>query len=579
VTTTVAADDMRRIAADIVAEDGPSRANFTAQIVPLRETVSRQVRPTLALLLGAAGLLFLITCANAAGLLLARSVSRAPETALRVALGAGTGRLIGHYLAESLLVCIAGAAGGVLLSVTLTPAIVSMAEGFVPRANEIAVDWSVLAFAFAAAVVAGVLSSLAPLWQALRTRPADVLSDGVRTSAGARSRGMSQSLVIAEIALAFALLAAGSVLVVHVRDLGRSSPGFDAEDLLSFVVSIPGDVAFDPEQRIPLQRRLVEAIDAIPGVEDVAFAQLLPMKGCCWPANVFPDSGPVQSDPSSRTSLMAVSESYFRTMRIPLKSGQLFTETPGGAESGTIPVVVSESLVKRYWPDRNPLGALGHFDQANGPRFTVLGVVADVKNAGLDNESVPEIYRPALASRIETMRFVVRSSRADTSLIADVRRQVQSVDPTQPVHDVETMRAVVQKTMTLERTVSLMTAFFAGAALLLAMFGVYGVVSYSVRQRTVEIGMRMALGATHGNVFSMVVRSGLKLAALGVVAGGVAALGAVSYLGSVFRLGEPDYAPYVYSTAIVAIVALAASFIPAWRATLLSPLVAIRNRL
>jgi putative ABC transport system permease protein len=192
---------------------------------------------------------------------------------------------------------------------------------------------------------------------------------------------------------------------------------------------------------------------------------------------------------------------------------------------------------------------------------------------------VPEVYRPAVATRIETMRFVVRSSRADTSLIADVRRQIQNADPTQPVHAVESMRTIVQKTMTLERTVSLMTTFFAAAALLLAMVGVYGVVAYSVRQRTVEIGMRIALGATHGNVFSMVVGSGLKLAAIGVVIGGVAALAAVSYLGSVFRLGDPDYAPYVYSTAIVAVVAFAASFIPAWRATLLSPLVAIRNRL
>jgi putative ABC transport system permease protein len=467
----------------------------------------------------------------------------------------------------------------VLLSVTLTPTIVSMAEGFVPRADEIAVDWSVLAFAFAAAVVAGVLSSLAPLWQALRTRPADILGDGVRTSASRRNRGASHSLIIAEIALAFVLVAAGSVLVAHVRALSRLSPGFDADGVLTFAVSIPGHVAADPDQRIPLQRRLVEAIDAIPGVEDAAFAQLLPMKGCCWPANVIPDNGRVASNPSSRTSLMAVSEGYFRTMRIPLKSGQLFSEALGTEELEPIPVVVSESLVKLYWPDQNPVGAFGRFDRPDGPRFTVVGVVADVKNAGLDNESVPEIYRPAAGAPIETMRFVVRSSRADTSLIADVRRQIQNLDPTQPVHDVELMHAVVQRTMTLERTVSLMTAFFAGAALLLAMVGVYGVVSYSVRQRTVEIGMRMALGATHRTVFSMVVGSGLKLAAVGVVIGGVAAIAAVSYLGSVFRLGDPDYAPYAYSTGIVVVVAFAASFIPAWRATLLSPLVAIRNRL
>ena len=213
-------------------------------------------------------------------------------------------------------------------------------------------------------------------------------------------------------------------------------------------------------------------------------------------------------------------------------------------------------------------------------------VVARPQSDGESGEAASLPYGLALMPSLKCPRLSrgrsangQRSSRADTSLIADVRRQVQSVDPTQPVHDVEMMHTVVQKTMTLERTVSLMTTFFAGAALLLAMFGVYGVVSYSVRQRTVEIGMRMALGATHGNVFSMVVRSGLKLAAIGVVAGGVAALAAVSYLGSVFRLGDPDYASYVYSTAIVVVVAFAASFIPAWRATLMSPLVAIRNRL
>jgi predicted permease len=393
VTTAMAADDMRRIAAELVVEDGPGRGTFTARLVPLGETVSRHVRPTLALLLGAAGLLFLITCANASGLLLARSVSRAPETALRVALGAGTGRLVVHYLAESLLVCLAGAAGGVLLSVTLTPTIVAMAEGFVPRAGEIAVDRSVAMFALAAAVLAGVLSCLAPLWQALRTQPADVLGDGIRTSASARSRGALHSLIVGEIALAFVLLAAGSVLIVHARTLGQVSPGFDADGLLTFAISIPGDVASDPDRRVPLQRRLVEAIDAIPGVEDVAFAQVLPMKGCCWPAHVIPDRDRIDADASLQTSLMAVSEGYFRTMRIPLKNGQLFADAPGLEESGPIPVVVSESLVNRYWPDQNPLGAFGRFDRSDGPQFTVVGVVADVRNAGLDNDSVPEIYR------------------------------------------------------------------------------------------------------------------------------------------------------------------------------------------
>jgi predicted permease len=577
VSLTVVEEDLRRIAAEIVSEDGSRRAGYAARAMSLGDTVSRTVRPTLVLLLGAAGLLFLITCANAAGLLLARAVSRSPETALRVALGAGTGRLALQYLAESLLISFAGAAGGVLLSVIVTPVIVSMAEGYVPRADEIAVNWSVLAFALGAAIVASVLASLTPLWQAVRTCPADILRDGFRTSAGTRSRGMSRSLVVAEIALAFALLAAGGTLMVHVRDLARENPGFDAQHLLTFVVSLPGEVASDAAQRRPLQRRLLEAVAAIPGVEDVAFANSLPMKGCCWSTTILPDAGSIELDPSAPPHLMLVSGAYFRTMRIPLRSGRGFTDEHVVASPGVIPVVVSESFAQRYWPDRNALGAYGRFEGPDGTRFSVVGVVADVKNEGLDIPSVPVIYRPAVWSRVETMRFVVRSAGSEASLAPDVMRQVRGIDPTQPVHDQATMTSIIDGTMTLERAVSLTTRLFAGAALLLAMVGVYGVLSYSVRQQTVEIGMRMALGATTGSVFSMVVRSGLKLAAVGILAGAFAAIAVVSYLGSVFPLGDTDLSPYFYSMALVMLVASAASIVPAWRATLMSPLVAIRK--
>ncbi|HYN06271.1 MAG TPA: ADOP family duplicated permease [Vicinamibacterales bacterium] len=570
--------DVRRVAAEIAAEDAGRRRGYAARVIPLRETVSRQIRPTLALLLGAAGLLFLITCASAAGLLLARSVARAPETALRVALGAGTWRLIAHYLAETLLVSLVGAVGGVLLSVTLTPAIMSMAADYVPRADEISVDGSVLLFALAAACLASVLSSVTPLWQASRIRPADVLGDGVRSSAGARSRQASQSLVVVEIALAFALLTMSAVLIFHVRNLARTSPGFEPDHVLSFVVSLPGAIANDPGTRVPLTHRLIEAVEAIPGVEEVGFANPLPMKGCCWSTSIHPDRAPVETNAAARASLMVASAGYFRTMRIPLRRGQFFTEDDGVRTPEAIPVVVSETAAKDYWGDLDPVGAYGRFDSATGTRFQVVGVVGDVKNDGLDNPTVPEIYRPALYSRVETMRFVVRSARPEASLIADVRRQVRSVDPTQPIHDVAAMQTVIQNTMTLEHTVLLLTTLFACAALLMAMLGVYGVVSYSVRLRTVEIGMRMALGATGGGVFAMIVGNGLRTAAYGVVTGGAAAFAAVFYLAQVFELAYVGPAPFISTTAIVAALTFAASFLPAWRATLMSPLVAIRNR-
>jgi ABC-type antimicrobial peptide transport system permease subunit len=242
-----------------------------------------------------------------------------------------------------------------------------------------------------------------------------------------------------------------------------------------------------------------------------------------------------------------------------------------------MPAVISEAAAKRDWGGQDPVGTYGRFDNAAQTRFQVIGVASDVKNDGLDNPTVPEIYLPAFYDRVETMRFVVRSARPAASLVADIRNVVRSVDSEQPIHDVATMREIIQQTITLERAASFLTAFFAGAALLMAMLGIYGVISYSVRQRAVEIGMRMALGATSGGVLSLIVGGGLKMAAYGLMAGGLAAIGAAFYLDRVFQLGELGVAPFLYSAAIVAGLAFAASFVPAWRASLMSPLVAIRK--
>lgn len=575
ITLAAAEADVKRVASEIAAEDPASHPSYTARLFDLRETAIRDIRPTLLLLFAAAGLLFLITCANAAGLLLARSVARARETAVRVALGAGRGQLAAHYFAEGLLVSLAGAAGGIFLSVTLTRAIVTMAADYLPRADEIAVDWTVLLFALGAAFVASALSSLAPLWQAVRTAPADALGDGVRASAGAHSRRISQSLVVAEIALAFALLTVSAVLILHLRSLSRTSPGFDADQVLTFVLSVPGTIARDPGKRIPLQRRLVESLESIPGVDEVALADQLPLKGCCMETAIYPEGRPRDASTSQRTSRMSVSSGYFRAMRIPLRSGRMLTDDD--SRPGAMSVVINQAAASRYWGDQSPVGAHGRLDDPAGQRFQVVGVVGDVKNDGLGNPTVPEIYILSSILQVESMNFVVRSPRAAASLMADIRRVVRSIDAEQPIHEVATMRELVGQTMSLERVGSFMTAFFAGAALLMAVLGVYGVVAYSVRQRRVEIGTRIALGATRSGVLSLVVGSGLKMAAYGVMAGGIAAIGAAFYLGRVFKIPELGPAPFLYSTAIVAAVTFAASFLPAWRAALLSPMVAIRN--
>jgi putative ABC transport system permease protein len=576
VTFGVAEADVKRVAREIAAEDPVNHPAYTARVFDLRETVIKDIRPTLLLLLAAAALLFLITCANAAGLLLARSVARARETAMRVALGASRSQLAAHCLAESLPIALVGAVAGIVLSFTLTPGVVSMAADYLPRAEEIAVDWAVVLFAAGAAILASVLCSLAPLWQALRTAPAEALGEGARASAGARSRRMSQSLVVAEIALAFALLAISAILITHLRDLSRTSAGLDADHVLTFVASIPGSIAADPAKRIPLQRRLVEALQGIPGVDAVAFANQLPLAGCCLGTNIYPEGRPADLMAGQRTSLMAISPDYFRVMGIPLRRGRLLSETD--VRDDQVVAVISQSAATRYWGDRDPIETYGRFLSPSGSRFQVVGVVGDVRNDGLGNPPVPDIYILSALPNVETMNFMVRSARPVAALLPEIRRAVQSVDPELPIHQVASMRDIIQRSMTLERAASVLTAFFALAALLLATLGVYGVVSYFVRHRRVEIGTRMALGATGRSVLSLIVGGGLRMSALGVIVGGLLGLGAAAYLMRAFGMGNIGPGPFISATAIVGAVALAASAIPAWRASLLSPMVAIRDQ-
>ncbi|MGH9630994.1 MAG: FtsX-like permease family protein, partial [Bryobacteraceae bacterium] len=567
--------DVKRVAAGIAKQDPASHPAYTASLLSLRDTVITGIRPTLLLLFAAAGLLLLITCANVAGLLLARSVVRAHETAIRVAIGAGQRQLALQYFMEGLLVSLAGAAAGVLLSIALVRVIVNMAAEFIPRADQIAIDWTVLLFALGAACLASALSSLAPLWQAMRTLPNEALTDEVRSSAGARSRRLSRSLVIAEIALAFTLLAVSAVLIHHLGNLTRVWPGFDPNHLLTFQLTLGDTISSKGEKRVPHQIRLTQALESIPGVNGVAFVNQLPLAGCCFSTTIYPEGQPVNPNSSQGISFLPVSPGYFETMRIPLRSGRLLTYHD--TNDKILFAVINQTAARHYWPDRNPIGAYGHLASPTGSRFQVVGVVGDVRNNGLDEPTIAEIYLLSTAAAVNPMHFVVRSPRPAEALLPDIRRAIENLDPAQPIHNVATMQEIVRKSVTLERAGSFMMTFFALAALLMATLGVYGVVSYSVRQRTVEIGTRMAMGAGSRDLLFLVVRSGLRMAAYGVAIGGLAVVAASWFLVRTFEIRDLGWLPFVSSTAIVAGVAIAASFVPAWRATLVSPMVAIRN--
>jgi putative ABC transport system permease protein len=574
--------DIRRVAA-IIAPKDPERYQFyTAGVADLREATigmaGATVRAPLMILLGGAGLLLLIACANVATLLLARSVVRARETAIRVALGASRRQLALRYFAEGALVSVAAAAAGVGLSVILVRQILAAASGFIARVDDIAIDWKVLGFSVAVAVATGVLAGLAPLWQAMRTAPNAVLSEGVRASAAAPAQRLSKAFVVVEIALAFTLLTTSAILVVHMRNLERVSLGFDPDGIVAFNLTLPrgaGTQEERAERRRAEQARLMDALRQTPGVTGAAFASRLPA-GVCGDTPIYVEGRPPDAL-GPRVCPVGATPDFFSTMRIPLRAGRLLDESDSQPRDAT-PVVINEAAARAYWSGSNPIGASARLSTPDNDRLEVVGVVGDVRNSGLNRAAAPEIYVPAAVVGVNPMNVVVRSGLPADQLIAAVRRTVRQADPTLVMEDVRTIHDIVLNTLQLERLSSLVMTFFGLAALLMATLGIYGVMSYFVRQRTVELGTRMALGAVNRDLVALVLGGGLKLSLWGVAVGSIALAGGVWLLVRYLEVANFGWLPFAASTAVVVLVAAGAASVPAWRTTLLSPMAAIREQ-
>jgi predicted permease len=586
VTLDDARGEVARIAARIAKQSPTTRQDYTARVDDLREVTNKEVRPVLRLLFAAASVLLLITCANVAGLLVARSLARVRETAVRVALGARLPQLALQYLFEGWFVSLPGALAGLALSTVLIRILIAFAGQSSARVAAIAVDGRAFAFAVLIALAAGALTSVAPLWQAARTMPNDVLGEGVRSSAGARSRRLSQTLVVSEIALAFVLLALSAVLVAELYRLIRVSPGFDPDHLITFQATVAPEGLPGKVNHAAYQEKLVRAVQAIPGVTGAGFTNQLPLDGCCYSTTIFPEGAPPDAHTGQTISFLAVHPDYFRAARIPLKSGR-YSSDRDNVENPPLPVVINQVAARRYWPDADPVGRTGHFGSPTGDLFQVVGIVGDVKNNGLDNATVAEIYLPATAAPPNPLKFVARSALPPAVLSTAIRRAIQGVNPSQPIDGVRMMSEIASESMALKRAVSYVMLFFAGAALLMAAIGAYGVVSYSVGQRTVEFGTRMALGATARDLLTLVVGGGMKTAAYGIAIGGAVSVAAAWFLvrhfeiasgnGGAGRMAHPGVLPFVVSTVVVSAVAVVSSWFPAWSATLVSPMVAIRN--
>ena len=568
--------DLLRIQSQMPPDAGGVAAPDSVLVIPVLTEVVDSIRPTLLLLLGAAAALLLIACANVASLLLARAVARSRETAVQVAIGASSWQLGVQYFAEGLLVAIPGAVLGAMASLYAVRQVLALAADDIPRSDQIGLSPPVLGVTLAMAVLCAILFSFAPLWQARQIPPHEVLSDGSRSSSGAGSRGLLRLFVVSELVLAFGLAAVSALLYSQLANLQRVPTGFDSSHLLTLRLLTPEKKFNRMDDQ---QQRLAQAFQSVPGVESASFALRLPLLGQPSGTALWLDGQP-QPDlaKAAPVILNVVHPDFFRAMKIPLMEGRFFADSDR-EQKDVVPVIVNQAAVRRYWAGGDPLRTFARIISAPEWRLQVIGVVGDVKNISLAQPVRPEVFltfRQGVPS--EQSQWVVRSTLSDAGLIPALRQAAAQVDPEQAIFDLRPMSEIVTDSISRERLSSFMVSFFGISALLLAILGVYGVVSYSVRQRTSEMGTRMALGATSRDLVTLIVGDGLKMAGIGIGIGLIAVYVLARYLASTdLHVETSNPYPLLFSTALTASLAALACLVPAWRTTLLSPLVAIRN--
>jgi len=576
VTLETAQTEMSAIAGRLEKEYPDSNSGWGARVVPLLEQAVAGIRPALLTLLGAVGFVLLIACANVANLLLARAEARRREMAVRAALGAGRPRLIRQLLTECVLLALVGGGLGLLLAVWGIDALRALEPADLPRLKEIRVDLAVLGFTAAASLVTGLIFGLAPAIQISRTDLNVTLREGERGSGGSSRGRVRGALVVAEIALALVLLIGAGLHLRSLHELQGVDPGFDTANLLTMRVSLPGSKYSAGAQGVSFYRQALERLDGLPGVRSAAAVSSLPLSDYDL-IFTFHVEGRPPLPPSEQVSAdwHAVSRDYFRTMGIPLVRGRFFTERDDASAPRV--AIINETMARRTWPGEDPIGR--RISIGIGPEALreVVGVVKDVKQSGLDADIAMQVYEPYPQQAWQSMFFVLRAESVPEDLSASARRAILDVDKDQPVFGIRTMDQILSGATAQRRFNMLLLCLFAAVALALAAVGVYGVIAYSVAQRTHEIGIRMALGAQRRDVLGMVARQGLPLAVMGI-ASGLAGAAAVTRLMTslLFGVSATDPATVTATALLMAAVAALACYIPARRATKVDPMTALR---
>ena len=575
-TVASAEADLNAIAARAERQFPESNTGWDTTEKSLRETVVGDVRPAILTLSAAVGFVLLIACVNLANLLLSRSAARRSEMGVRASLGAGRGRLIRQLLTESVLLAGIGAVAGLLLAWVATRFLIRLDPEILPRANEIGLDGRVAAFTAAIAVLTGILFGLVPARYLAKADLASIAREGARGSIGFRRNRVGGLLVIGEMALALVLLTGASLFIQSFYRLRTADAGFDPHGVATFTIELPNVKYKTDAEQIAFFNRALAKLRALPGVEAAGATDVLPLGGDDT-ILTFEQPGkpkaPVGKEPSA--AFRRVTPDYFRSMGIMVKRGRAFDARDSA--SSKLVAVISESMARRFYTNENPIGqqiVIGDVKPAE-----IVGIVGDIRDQQLAQKGRPAVYESALQRADEPMAYTVRTPGDAASLIPGARAAMRELDPELPLDAVGTMDSVILRSISTQQFAMILMLVFAALALVLAMLGIYGVISYAVSQATQEIGIRMALGAGRAKVLQLVFGYGGVLMAAGLALGIPAAFGAGRLISSqLYEITPSDPLTYAGVAAVLVATGMLACAVPATRAARLDPLVALREQ-
>ena len=561
------------IAAQLEQQFPDSNTGWNLRLVSLREQLVGGSRTTLFVLFGAVGFVLLIACANVANLLLVRAAARQKEIALRTALGASRLRIVRQMLTESLLLSLLGGALGTLLAVWGVQLLVSLSADSLPRTVSVNIDATVLLFTLGISLATGLLFGLVPAFRTIKVNLIDSLKDGARGSEGTLKNRTRSLLVVLESAVAVVLLIGAGLLVRSLIALQKVNPGFDANGVLTLRVDLPQKKYSDEGKSANFFQQLETRIGSLPGVQSVGLITELPLSGQPNDVPFTVEGRPrVSPDQAFDADFRRVNQNYFGALHIPLLRGRNFTEQE--VRQSDKVTIVSQQLVDIVFPNEDPLGKR-LVTEIGQQTYEIIGVVGDIRHRSLENQPFPAMYFPTRGSG--RFNLVIRTQNNPLNLVGAIRKEVQALDPDQPIAAIKLMSDWVDSSVAEPRYRTTLLGMFAALAMILAAMGIYGVMSYSVAQRTHEIGVRMALGARQRDVLKLVVRQGMLLTLVGVVLGLLGAFALTRVMRSLmFEVTTKDPFTFAAVAALLIAVAFVACFIPARRATKVDPLVALR---